>query len=84
MPETDFHYVYILQSASSRSRYYTGCTKDVQKRLDKHNSGQVPHTAKYPPWRVKTCIAFSDKRKAVAFERYLKSPSGRAFAKKRL
>jgi len=31
-----------------------------------------------------TYVAFSDEAKAIAFERYLKSPSGRAFAKKRL
>jgi hypothetical protein len=29
-------------------------------------------------------MAFSDEKKAVDFERYLKSSSGRAFAKKRL
>jgi hypothetical protein len=35
-------------------------------------------------WRLKTYVAFSDRQKAVEFEKYLKSPSGRAFAKKRL
>jgi putative endonuclease len=33
---------------------------------------------------VKTYMAFSDETRAIAFEKYLKSPSGRAFAKKRL
>jgi len=42
------------------------------------------HTAKFKPWRLVTYVAFSDKAKAVAFERYLKTASGRAFAKKRL
>jgi hypothetical protein len=32
----------------------------------------------------KTYVAFSDPVQAVAFERYLKSASGRTFAKKRL
>jgi putative endonuclease len=50
----------------------------------KHNAGDVAHTAKYKPWRLKTYTAFSDERRAMAFEKYLKSPSGRAFAKKRL
>jgi hypothetical protein len=50
----------------------------------KHNSSDVSHTSKYEPWTIKTYIAFSDERQAVAFEKYLKSPSGRAFAKKRL
>jgi predicted GIY-YIG superfamily endonuclease len=44
----------------------------------------VPHTSKYAPWRLKTYIAFSDALQALQFEKYLKSASGRAFAKKRL
>jgi predicted GIY-YIG superfamily endonuclease len=55
-----------------------------QARPAKHNAGEVSHTSKYVPWAIKTCVAFDDEEKAVAFERYLKSPSGTAFAKKRL
>jgi hypothetical protein len=33
---------------------------------------------------VKTAFAFDNRQKAVNFEEYLKTPSGRAFAKKRL
>jgi hypothetical protein len=54
------------------------------RALAKHNAGEVEHTAKYPPWRLKTYIAFSDEAQAFAFEKYLKSGSGRAFARKRL
>jgi len=42
----------------------------------------VPHTSKFLPWRIETAIAFRDKTKAAAFEKYLKSQSGRAFAGK--
>ncbi|RKY07882.1 MAG: GIY-YIG nuclease family protein, partial [Planctomycetota bacterium] len=42
------------------------------------------HTSKFVPWRVKTAIAFTNNERALAFEKYLKSASGRAFAKKRL
>jgi predicted GIY-YIG superfamily endonuclease len=79
-----FHYVYILQSLRNRERFYTGCTEDLQQRLAKHNNGEVPHTSKHTPWEVKTAIAFRDYQKAVDFERYLKTASGRAFASKRL
>ena len=79
-----FHYVYILQSESAPSHFYVGFTDDLKARLKKHNAGQVPHTAKHGPWRVKTAIAFTDPQRALDFERYLKSASGRAFAKKRL
>jgi putative endonuclease len=76
------HYVYILASEAEARRFYVGRTTDLRQRLEDHNSGKSVHTAKYVPWRLQTYIAFSDKTKAAAFERYLKSGSGRAFAKK--
>lgn len=77
-------YVYILRSLTDPERHYTGLTDDLKKRMDRHNAGEVPHTAKYAPWKIKTYIAFSDASQAVLCEQYLKSASGRAFAKKRL
>jgi predicted GIY-YIG superfamily endonuclease len=74
-------YVYILQSLDSL-HFYVGITDDLRARLAKHNAGEVPHTSKYGPWRIRTFFAFNDQARAVAFERYLKSGSGRAFAKK--
>ena len=79
-----FYYVYILQSEAVRETFYVGFTEDLRTRLKTHNSGQVPHTAKYLPWRIKTAVAFTDRERAADFERYLKSASGRPFAKKRL
>ena len=76
-------YVYILRSLDSE-HFYIGMTDDLRARLAKHNAGEVPHTSKFRPWTVKTYVGFSDETRAVEFERYLKSPSGRAFAKKRL
>jgi putative endonuclease len=79
-----FFYVYILQSENNAGHFYVGFTEDLQTRLKTHNAGHVPHTSKYRPWRIKTAIAFTDREQALEFERYLKSSSGRAFAKKRL
>ncbi len=76
-------YVYILESLDAE-HYYIGIADDVFSRLNKHNAGEVSHTSKFRPWRLKTYVAFSDEKQAFAFERYLKSASGRAFAKKRL
>lgn len=76
-----FHYVYILESVERTERFYVGLTNDLASRLGRHNAGGVPHTAKFLPWRIKTAIAFRDRAKAVAFETYLKSASGRALAK---
>ena len=80
----NFFYVYFLQSQRDPERFYTGFTEELQSRLNAHNSGKVPYTAKFRPWRIKTAVAFTDRERAVEFERYLKSPSGRAFTKKRL
>jgi putative endonuclease len=79
-----FYYVYILQFEIDNKRFYTGFTEDLDSRLKAHNSGNVHHTSKYKPWRIKTAIAFHDRQKALDFGKYLKSPSGRAFTKKRL
>ena len=77
-------YVYILQRTAFPDRFYTGITEDLEGHLERHNAGEVPHTAKFTPWRLKTYVAFSNEAQALAFERYLKTASGRAFAKKRL
>ena len=79
-----YHYVYILQSQTDLDRFYTGRTDNLDERLSVHNQGKCKHTSKYTPWKSKTAIAFTEKQKALDFERYLKTSSGRAFAKKRL
>jgi putative endonuclease len=75
-------YVYILQSECG-THFYVGMTKDFEARLAAHNAGQVKHTQKFKPWRIRTYVAFDDQNRAVEFERYLKSGSGRAFSSKR-
>ena len=77
-----FHYVYVLVSASDPRIHYTGLTDDLDARLRKHNEGGCPHTAKYRPWRIETAVAFRERDKAAAFEKYLKSGSGREFARR--
>ena len=74
-------YVYILESLDSE-HFHVGVTDDLRARLAKHNAGEVPHASKYGPWRIRAYIAFDDEKRAIAFEKYLKSGSGRAFAKK--
>jgi putative endonuclease len=76
------YYVYILESISTPDNHYTGFTTDLRARLKEHNYGHCPHTSKYVPWKIKNAISFTDKQKALRFEIYLKSSSGRAFTKK--
>jgi putative endonuclease len=84
MGKSTYYYVYIIQSLKDTNRFYTGFSEDLDFRLKDHNQGKDPHTSKFKPWKIKTAIAFTDRNQALDFERYLKSPSGRAFAKKRL
>ena len=75
-------YVYVLQSIGDPERFYIGITEDLRTRIKKHNAGEVLHTAKFRPWTLKNYFAFADRKKAYAFEKYLKSGSGRAFSKR--
>ncbi len=77
-------YVYILCCITGPERFYVGFTTDLKRRLQEHNAKKVPHTAQHAPWKLKTFVAFSERKQAQDFERYLKTASGRAFAKKRL
>ncbi|MDD1516397.1 MULTISPECIES: GIY-YIG nuclease family protein [Bradyrhizobium] len=78
------HYVYLLESEAFGGQRYIGLTTDLKKRLADHNAGKSSHTSRFMPWKLVAYVAFSDLHKARAFERYLKSGSGHAFAKKRL
>jgi len=76
------HIVYCLRSLKEPDRYYVGRTTNVAARLEMHNRGEVFHTAKWAPWELVVAVCFPVESKAIAFERYLKSGSGRAFAKR--
>jgi predicted GIY-YIG superfamily endonuclease len=77
-------YVYLLRSIPHPDQTYIGLTSDIESRLNEHNVSKCSHTAKFKPWELVTYFAFTSDSKAVAFERYLKTGSGRAFANKRL
>lgn len=77
------YYAYILYSQSVRAHYY-GMTDDVLARLSAHNAGQSFHTKKSRPWVLVWYGAFVSREMAADFEKYLKTGSGQAFARKRL
>jgi putative endonuclease len=74
--------VYVIRSDADPSRQYVGITNDVRDRLEWHNHGPSGHTLTDRPWSLVVTMEFSSERDAVAFEKYLKSGSGRAFAKR--
>jgi len=79
---SDQRYVYILLSTVHHNRYYTGLTSNVEARLAAHNAGLSKDTADGRPWTLVTTIEFLDADRAKVFESYLKSGSGRAFARR--
>ena len=74
--------VYILRSESDPSRHYTGITNNVADRLEWHNSGPCGYMTHNLPWSLVVTIEFPTENAARRFEKYLKSGSGRAFAKR--
>jgi len=76
--------VYLIESLSVQGERYVGMTTGRKQRFREHNQGRSSHTTKFRPWKLITYVAFIDQARAEAFERYLKSGSGHAFARKRL
>ena len=79
-----YYYVYFLRSIRFPKTVYVGITTNIKERLATHNSGGSIHTKNDRPWKLTICVAFEQRDRAKQFERYLKTQSGRAFAKKRL
>jgi putative endonuclease len=71
------YYVYLIESLSAQGERYVGTTTDLKQRLRKHDQGKSSHTTKFSPWKLINYLAFTDRAKAEAFERYLKSGSRR-------
>ena len=75
-------FVYILRSDTDSSRHYVGRATDVDERLEWHNAGPGGYTTRHRPWSILVSLEFPNESAAARFERYLKSGSGRAFAKR--
>jgi putative endonuclease len=75
-------YVYFLELANGD--IYVGSTDDLRRRFDSHQQGHVTSTKLYRPLILKSYIAVRTENHARWLERYFKSGSGKAFAKKRL
>ena len=75
-------FVYFLRSDSDLTRHYVGRTANVDQRLEWHNAGPCGYTVRHRPWSIVVSLEFPDERAAAHFEKYLKTGSGRAFAKR--
>ena len=74
-------YVYFLELKNGD--IYVGSTDDLRRRFASHQQGHVVSTCKYLPVILRSYVAVADEASARRLERYFKSGSGKAFAKKR-
>jgi putative endonuclease len=75
-------YVYLIESVLQRRQHYVGITRNLKQRLADHNEGKSPHTQKFRPWHLVAYTGFADEVTAQAYEKYLKSGSGKTFIKR--
>ena len=73
-------YVYLLKCNDGSN--YTGCTKDLDERIQRHQNGYISYTRNKLPVILEFYCAFKDPHKAFEFESYLKTGSGIAFRNK--
>lgn len=76
------HYVYLLRL--SNNEIYTGYTTNLKDRFRRHQQGSTKFTSDHQPESILWYSAFSNKTTALAFEKYLKGSSGKAFRNKHL
>ncbi|MDD3558553.1 MAG: GIY-YIG nuclease family protein [Melioribacteraceae bacterium] len=81
--ELKTYYVYFLKSEISQFRYI-GFTSNIKKRIKEHNAGLNVSTKAYRPFSLDAFIAVRTKEKAKELEKYFKTGSGIAFARKRI
>ena len=75
------YYSYVLRLVDGT--YYIGFSGDLRNRVREHESGRVKETKhKFP--ELVYYSAFKSKKKALDFEKYLKTNSGFAFRNKHL
>lgn len=75
-------YVYILKL--NNGKHYIGYSSNLKSRISEHLMGNVRKTKNFRPLVFIYYSAFQNKKRALQFEHYLKTPSGFAFRNKRL
>ena len=76
-------YVYVLRSQKDK-RFYTGFTRDVSRRIARHNSEKVESTRNRRPLNLLYLEEYESESNARSRERYLKSWEGRLWLHKYL
>ena len=77
------YYLYILKFRAS-GKLYKGFTNDLGRRIDEHRKGASKFTARNGNFDLIFYEAYSNKKDALAAERYFKSGHGREVLKEKL
>ena len=70
-------FIYVLRSKKNNKRYIGYTSKDIQARLQEHNSGCNQWTRQNGPFNLVYADMLSDVKEAKELERFLKSGQGR-------
>ena len=72
------YYTYVLQSQNDK-KFYTGFTKNLKLRFDRHNEGIVESTKDRRPFKLIYYEACLKREDATHREKYLKTIYGKRF-----
>jgi len=72
------YYVYIIQSKKN-GKFYIGCTDDIERRVDQHNSGRNKSTKSGVPWELKYQEEFYDRKTAMNREKEIKDKKSKRY-----
>ena len=78
-----YYYVYLLQSVKD-GLFYTGYTKNLNKRIQEHMDGQVLSTKNRLPIKLVYWEGCLNQQDATGREKYLKSTWGKRYLKNRI
>lgn len=66
------YYVYLIKSKKFNRSFYIGCTGNLKKRFNEHNTNKSLYTKNKGPWEIRYYEAFYSKDDAFNREKQLK------------
>ena len=76
------YYVYVL--INEKKNLYIGFTKDLKKRVEKHNSSGTKYTSRFKQWKLIYYEAYLSEQDARRREKRLKDGRARYLLKERI
>ena len=76
-------FAYVLKSIE-HNYFYKGHCRDLEKRIQQHNSEMTESIRPYIPFKLAYSEEFETEKEAIEREKYFKSAAGRRFIKKKI